>query len=184
MLQQETCHVQPEVRRVTSERNPAWRKSKLKKLQAKEFEDSPLSCSELAALTSALKEYHDVFSLEDEQRGETDVVKFHIDTGEAVPNRQPVRRIPFAVRQEIAKQLKDMQRHDAIVPSNSPWASPIVFVRKRDRTLRFCIEYWHLNAVTKSDTFPLLRIDGLLNQLGKSKFYSTLNLQYLRQVMK
>ena len=66
-------------------------------------------------LLGLLEEYHDVFSLEDGERGETDLVQFHIDTGEAIPHRQPVRRAPFAVRQKIAKQLKDMQRHDVIV---------------------------------------------------------------------
>ena len=58
-----------------------------------------------------------------------------IDTGDAVPKKQAARRIPFAVRQEVAEQLKSMLKSNVIQPSNSPWASPIVLVRKKDGTL-------------------------------------------------
>ena len=81
VLQQETCHSQLKVRRVMSEKSPAWRKRKLQALLTKEFEDSPLSCPEQTALISLLEEYHDVFSLEDGERGGTDLVQFHINTG-------------------------------------------------------------------------------------------------------
>ena len=56
-----------------------------------------------------------------------------------------------------------------VQPSNSPWASPIVLVRKKDGTLRFCVDYRGLNSVTKKDTFPLPRIDDLLDQIGESR---------------
>ena len=67
--------------------------------------------------------YHKVFSLEDGERGETDLVEFKIDTGDAIPKRQAVRRIPFAARQEITDQLEKMQSRGVIEPSESPWAS-------------------------------------------------------------
>ena len=120
---------------------------------------------------------HEVFSLEDEERGETDLVEFRIDTGDATPKRQAARRIPFAARQEIVEQLEKMQASGVIKPSESPWASPVVLVRKKDGTLRFCVDYRALNSVTKPDLFPLPRISDLLDQLGKCKCFTTLDLK-------
>ena len=65
-----------------------------------------------------------------------------------------------------------------VQPSNSPWASPIVLVRKKDGTLRFCVDYRVLNSVTKKDTFPLPKIDDLLDQIGESRYFSTLDLAF------
>ena len=74
--------------------------------------------------------------------------------------------MPFAVREEVARQLKNMQEAHVIQQSTSPWASPVVMVRKKDGSHRFCVDYRHLNAVTKTDTYPLPRLDDLLDQLG------------------
>ena len=70
-----------------------------------------------------------------------------------------------------------MQDQNVIYPSDSPWVSPVVLVGKKDGSLRFCIDYCTLNSVTKSDPFPLPRIDCLLDQqLGNAKYLSTLDL--------
>jgi len=69
-----------------------------------------------------------------------------------------------------------MQDQGVIHPSSSLWASPVVLVHKKDGFLRFCINYQDLNSVTKSDTFPLLHVDDMLDQLGKSKCFCTLDL--------
>ena len=68
---------------------------------------------ESSHLDNLLAEYHNIFSLEDE-RGETDLVEFKIDTGDACPKRQAARRIPFAAQQEIADQLEKMHRNSVI----------------------------------------------------------------------
>ena len=143
--------------------------SKLRKTLEGEIKDSPLSST---VLMSLLEKYHDVFSLEEGERGETDIVELYIDMGGAHPKSQPPRCIPFAVRQEIARQLRQMQTNGVIQPSQSPWASPIVMVRK-DGSLRFCIA---LNSITKQDKFPIPRIDDLLDQLDQAQFSTTLSL--------
>ncbi len=117
-----------------------------------------------------------MFSLEDEDRGETSLAEMSINTSDSTPKRIPARRMPLAVRREVSKQLKDMQRVGVVQPSASPWSSPVVMVKKKDGSQQFCVDYQALNAVTKADTFPLPRIDDLLDQLGESTYFSTLDL--------
>ena len=90
-----------------------------------------------------------MFAIEDGERGETGMVQMEIDTGDSGPKRQPARRVLFTARQEIARQLHSMQDQGMIHPSSSPWASPVVLVRKKNRLLRFCIDYWHLISVSE-----------------------------------
>ena len=152
-----------------------WRQQKLNEILIQSR--GSITQEENTQLSDLLMGYHEVFSLEDGERGETDLVEFKIDTGDAIPKRQAVRRIPFAARQEITDQLEKMQASGVIEPSESPWASPVVLVRKKDGTLRFCVDYRALNSVTKPDLFPLLRINDLLDQLGKCKCFTTLDLK-------
>jgi len=105
-----------------------------------------------------------------------DLVQFKIDTGDAIPKKQPMCRVPFAVHNEVQCHLKLMEEMGVVQPSIGPWASPIVSVRKKYGTLRFCVDYRTLNSVTKKDTFPLPRIDDLLDQLGQSCYRSSLRL--------
>ena len=149
-----------------------WREKHLLKLL--KFEDVP--AAELNQLKEFLTRHHTVFSLEKGKRGETDIVTMSIDTGESSPVRQPPRFLPFVLRGAVVKQLHDMQQNGVIQPSSSPWTSPVVMVRKKDGSHRFCVDYRRLNAVTKTDAFPLPRIDDLLDQLGGAKYFSTLDL--------
>lgn len=66
---------------------------------------------------------YNVSALEDGERGETDLVKLHIETGDASLIAQQIQRVPFAVRRELARQLHKMQRNNVIQPSHSPWAN-------------------------------------------------------------
>lgn len=163
-----------EVRRVrASDEDPAWRKEQLLSML---HQPTLLNPEQRQVLFSFLTDHHDAFSLGDFDRGETDWLELHIDTGDAAPRKQAARRMPFAVRQEVARQLQKMQDAGVVQPSSSPWASPVVMVQKKDGTHRFCVDYRSLNQVTKPDTFPLPRIDDLLDQLGKSKYFTTLDL--------
>ena len=69
-----------------------------------------------------------------------------------------------------------MLSRDVIQPSNSLWASPIVVVRKKDGRVRFCVDYRKLNSITYTATYPLPRIDNMLDTLAGSQWFSTLDL--------
>ena len=102
----------------------------------------------------------------------------HIETGDSPPVRQPPRRVPFArTTISISEMVKEMMRNGVVEESSSPWASLMVLVKKRDSSLRFCVDYRQLNAVTRKDLFPLPRIDDLLDQLSGRRVFSTLDAQ-------
>ena len=63
-----------------------------------------------------------------------------------------------------------------IEPSESPWAAPVVLVQKRDRSLKYCIDYRRLNAVTKKDSYPLPNMHYCLESLDGQKFFSSMGL--------
>ena len=108
--------------------------------------------------------------------GHTGVVKHSIDTGTSHPIRQQCRRVPPFRREQAKKMMDDMLQKDIIQPSSSPWASPVILVPKKDRSLRFCIDYRKLNSVTRKDASPLPRVDDTLEALSGSKWFSTLDL--------
>ena len=168
----ETTEGEPFVRLVQT-KSVTWRKERLVEgIGALET----LTPHQQQELLDFLSEHHKVFALEEHERGETDLVEMEIYTGDAHPRRCAPRRMPFSVREEVAKQIERMQAAKVIQPSTSPWASPVVMVRKKDGTHRFCIDYRQLNAVTRADTYPLPRIDDLLDQLGQCHYFSTLDL--------
>ena len=110
------------------------RKSKLAEiLQDKGTE---LKWQDRSKLHCLLFEHHDTFKLEEEEHGKMNLLQMEIDTGDEEPKSQPAHRMPFAARQEVARQLRRMQDGGVIQPSSSPWASPVVLVRK-DGSLRF-----------------------------------------------
>ena len=157
----------------TPSKSEAWRWKKLHGLFA---ETVALSGEDKRRFMSLLEEQHLAFALEDVERGETQAIAMEINTGDCIPKKQHPRRLPMALQEEVDYQVERMLKTGIIQHSKSPWASPIVLVRKRDGTHRFCIDYRQLNQVTKPDAFPLPRIDDLLDKLGGAKFFSTLDL--------
>ena len=102
-----------------------------------------------------LESYADVIAWSPSDLGRTDKLQHRIHTGDACPIRQPLCRIPHHCREEVRQLLDDMLEKKIIEPSVSPWASPVVLVKKKDGTTRFCIDFRKLNDLTQKDAYPL-----------------------------
>ena len=99
-------------------------------------------------LNDLFREFSDVFSQGEDNLGSTPLLEHMIETHRP-PLRQPYRRQNPAVRREEIAQVQQMLASNVIRPSNSPWASPVVMVRKKDSSLHFCIDFRQLNAANR-----------------------------------
>ena len=124
-----------------------------------------------------LKRNAKVFSKDDMDMGRTNLVKHHIKLTDPVPFKEAYRRIPPQMYDEVKTHLQEMLDLGAIRLSNSPWASAIVLVRKKDGRLRFCIDLRKLNNRTVKDAYNLPRIESILDSLGGAQIFSTLDLK-------
>ena len=144
------------------------------------FENAQGSCvsaREREQVARLLRDYEDVFSKGDQDMGLTDVVEHDIPLEEGTPPvRQPTRRLGPEKEKEVSKQVQDLLGRGLIEPSHSAWSSPVVLVRKKDGSWRFCVDYRRLNSVTIQDAYPLPRIDESLDALSGSRYFSTLDL--------
>ena len=138
--------------------------------------EETLSEQKLNQLKAVLSSFSDVFALDQSELGRTDLIKHCIDTGVQGPVKQLPYRTPFSLREKMEGAISQMLEQGVIRPSNSPWASPVVLVAKKDGTSRLSVDYCRLNSVTKMDTFPLPRIDDSLDLLANTAFSTTLDL--------
>jgi len=139
--------------------------------------DERVSEAQRVELIKTLREYVDVFLTGETDLGETSLAAHQIDTGDARPIRQTLRRQPFHLLDKIDKHVAKMVEAGVIEPSCSPWTSNIVVVSKKDGSLRFCVDYRKLNSVTRRDAYPLPRIDSCLDALSGAQFFSAFDLR-------
>eukprot|EP00731_Ephydatia_muelleri_P027503 Em0019g376a len=127
-------------------------------------------------LQQLLLKYSGILSQYEGDLGRTDVVYHHIVTGDHKGIKQSGRRLPFHQREEVKELLDGMLERQVIEPSQGSWSSPVVLVKKKDGSTRFCVDFRQLNAVTKKDAQPLPRIDETLDVLGSAQWFSCLDL--------
>ncbi|KAL0173155.1 hypothetical protein M9458_033466, partial [Cirrhinus mrigala] len=132
-----------------------------------------LSAAQKAELRHLVGQFLDVFS---DTPGQTNVLSHDIRTPPGVIIRQRTYRVPEARRQAIEEEIQKMLKLGVIEPSRSPWSSPIVLVPKPDGTLQFCNDYRRLNEVSDFDSYPMPRVDELLERLGRARYITTLDL--------
>lgn len=136
-------------------------------LDSKALEEVPIVCK-----------FPDVFLEELTELPPDRDVEFVIDLilGAGLVAQRPYRMSAEELH-ELKKQLKKLLEQGFIQPSASPWGSPILFVKKKDGTMRMCVDYRTLNSMTIKNKYPLPRIDDLLDGLRKAKYFSRIDLR-------
>ena len=124
-----------------------------------------------------LEEYQHLFALNLKEVGKTSLVQHEIKLNNKTPFKERYRRIPSHQYEEVRKHLQEMLDIGAIRRSTSPWASPVVLVRKKDGSLQFCIDLRKLNNQTIKDAQSLPRIEDSLNCLDGATIFTSLDLQ-------
>ena len=152
------------------------RKQKLIKVLGLTPEVEGLPVEQFEQLKKLLEDNHDVFAVEEGELGCTGIVQHVIDTGDHPPIKQLMRRMQFVHREKVSSMVDEMLEQGIIQPSVSPWSSPIVLVPKKDGSYRFCVDYRRLNGVSRKDVYPLPRIDDILDTLGETRYFSSLDL--------
>ena len=143
-------------------------------LQIESLDLSHLESLQAQAVREVLKKRITVIS-DGDTTGHTDVVVHTIETGDSFPIAVPQYRCSPAEDAYKEKEVKKMLDTGVIQPSESPWAAPVVLVKKHDGTLRFCIDYRKLNAITKKIAYPMPRVDTLLESLAGCKWFTGLD---------
>ena len=122
-----------------------------------------------------LHDNEDLFAEKMSKLGMATAIKHTITLEHAKPINLPLRRTPESLKMEIRTQLDEMESHNIIRESSSPYAAPVVMVPKKGGEMRFCIDYRQLNKATIKDRYPLPRIDDTIDALHGAQFFSTLD---------
>ena len=108
--------------------------------------------------------------------GLTNLVKFDIDTGDADPIQQRPYSTPVALKASVDEEINWLLTKGYIVPSSSPWASPMVTVRKADGWARLCVDFRRINSLTRQQPFFMPRVEEVIEGIGRARFISKLDL--------
>ena len=131
---------------------------------------------EKSQLIELIVKNKNVFAENPKNPGFTGTTFHEINTADAKPVKSHPYRVNHHSEGIIKSEISNMLENNIIEPSNSPWSAPVVLVTKKDGSVRFCVDYRKLNAITVKDSYPLPRIDDTLDRLGKNKFFSAFDL--------
>ncbi|XP_057188755.1 interleukin-13 receptor subunit alpha-1 isoform X1 [Triplophysa rosa] len=141
-----------------------------------DISDTDLSDVQQKRLKDLLTSFSDVFSQHAHDYGITSVVTHKIRTKDDTPMSQRAYRTSPALKAEMHRQVEQLKAQDVVEDSDSPFSSPVVMVKKKDNTYRFCVDYRKLNSVTVTDALPLPRVDDSLDALSGSQYFSTMDM--------
>ena len=124
-----------------------------------------------------LMEHHNIFSLELNEIGCTDMAEHVIELLDTKPFKEWFRCIAPPLVEEVWEHIQEMLDRGAIHPSQSPWCNAVVLVHKKDGGLRFCIDFHRLNSRTKKDAYFLSRMQETMESMVGTRFFSTMDLK-------
>lgn len=133
-----------------------------------------LTLSQQKLLDDVIKKFA---TLSTKELGRVKGVSHTIDTGNAPPVKTRQYPLSPAMQAKLRPEISQMLKDQVIQPSNSPWCSPLLLIRKRNGELRPCFDGRSLNKVTKKDAFPLKRPDCILNRVRQAKFLTSIDLR-------
>ncbi|KAL0187224.1 hypothetical protein M9458_018894, partial [Cirrhinus mrigala] len=142
-----------------------------------DFGDSPLPSEWKERITDLVNHMPDVFALHDLDYGHTDKVKHHINLSDNTPFKQRARPIHPQDVDAVRRHLKELLDAGVIRESESPFASPIVVVKKKNNDVRLCIDFRKLNSQTIKDAYALPNLEEAFSVLSGSKWFSVLDLK-------
>ena len=140
-------------------------------------EDDILDAGQKQQLQDLMMKHRDIFSTSDTDIGNCNIIKHRIDLLDPTPFKQRHRRIPPSMIEEVRAHLEQLLSCGIIRPSKSPWASPVVLVRKKSGKLRLCIDYRMLNDRTIKDSYALPRIDEIFDSLHGARYFTTIDMK-------
>jgi transposase InsO family protein len=147
------------------------------KLNIKSMLASNLSMGEEEKISAVIRQFSDAFQTDLEDKPNSKLTTKHrINTGDHLPISQRPYRVSPVERRTIQEEVDKMLKRDIIQPSESPWSSPVVLVKKKDGSWRFCVDYRKLNSISKKDVYPLPRIDDTLDCLKGARYFSSMDL--------
>lgn len=123
-------------------------------------------------LWSLLREYSDIFSI---TPGETDVIEHQIVLTESNPVRAKTYPVPYSLREEVKAELSKMVKLGVVEPSNSPYCSPLLILKKKDRMNRPVVDYRGLNRITLFDAEPMPNSDDIFAKISGSCLFSKMD---------
>lgn len=140
-------------------------------------ESNGLAIQQKRVFFNTLTQFKDVFSSHEYDIGSTKVVEHKILLNSNKPVKLRPYKIPHALQETVKDKINKMEQHGIISQSSSPYCSPVVLVKKKDGSVRMCVDYRKLNDLTIKDAYPLPHIDQMLSELGQCTIFSTLDMQ-------
>ncbi|UYV78594.1 hypothetical protein LAZ67_16002094, partial [Cordylochernes scorpioides] len=133
--------------------------------------DSNFTEDQQNKMMNILKKFSNVFDFSEKSQPARSKIKHKIDTGDHAPTKQMPYRVSGMERKIIQQEVDRIMKQDIIQFSESPWSSPVVLVKKKNGSWRFCVDYRRLNKITKKDVYPLARVDDVSDNLSGARYY-------------